>query len=165
MSLALVQKCSVASLGKPASTFTASFPACHIFPVGTVPESSVRTETPSATWTASHQRSLQSWLEVAAHWVRWRRRHYFKLRQEIPQLDQWKNFLTVRGMKQTFKGRKDLRRWVPHPHSAGCPCVRSQRKTQQLWSRGGGRSRAPVMAPAPGLGPCGLWIAASHPLI
>lgn len=51
----------------------------------------------------------------AAHWVRWRRGHYFKLRQEIPQLDQWKNFLTVRGMKQTFKGRKILEDGPPAP--------------------------------------------------
>ena len=115
MSLALLQKCSVASPGKPTSTFPASFPASHVFPVGMVPESSIRRETPSATWTASHQHPLQSWPGVAAHWVRWRRRHYFKLRQEIPQLDQWKNFLTLRGMKQTFKGRKILEDGSPAP--------------------------------------------------
>lgn len=67
-SLALVQKRSLASLGKPASTFTASFPAFRIFPVGTVPESSIRTETPRATLTASPQCPWQSWPEVAAHW-------------------------------------------------------------------------------------------------
>ena len=168
-SLALAQKCSLASLGKPASTFAASFPAFHIFPVGTVPESSFRTETPCAPLTASHQCPLQSGLEVAAHWISV---HYLKLQQEIPQLDQWKSFLTVRGIKQTFKGRKHRRRWDPPPTPAPfscltlCPWVRTQRKTQpalELWRwavqspcHGPSRRRRTLWT---------LWIAASHPLI
>ena len=115
---------------------------------------------------------LQSWLEVAAHWVRRRGRHYLKLQQEIPQLDQWKSFLTVRGIKQTFKGRKPRRRWDPPPTPAPfscltlCPWVRTQRKTQpalELW-------RWAVQSPCHGPSRrhrtlWTLWIAASHPLI